>query len=226
MTALRIGWSIAVLAVGAVQLALGWAGLVPVAVFLAAIAVTYGFVLVARKLRVRAGYTVLIVLSLAVAGAYFAAGTVASPTEPTETLSLLDTLTGTVPRLLTVPRPAPATPMLLTPGVVLVIFVSLVAALALQGRALLAPALGGAVLYTAAALLTAGQADRHGLVALAMVALIGLGWLVIDRRRRGRAHLAPPMALVAVLAGLTALAGVLPVANAFDPRTLVKPPIT
>jgi transglutaminase-like putative cysteine protease len=227
VTAFRIGWSIAVLAVGAMQLARGWAGLTAAAVFLAAIVITYGCVLLARKLKVRAGYTVLIVLSLAVAGAYFATGTVASPTEPTETLSLLDTLTGTVPRLLTVPRPAPATPMLLTPGVLLVIVVSLVAALSLRGRALLAPAAGAAVLYTAAALLTAGQADRNGLVALAMLILIGLGWLIIDRSRNAkRIHLLPPVALLTALALVTMAAGVLPAANAFDPRKLVKPPVS
>ncbi|MET0132282.1 MAG: transglutaminase domain-containing protein [Kibdelosporangium sp.] len=229
MNVLRIGWSAAVLAVGATQLALGWVGIVPVTVFLTAIAATYSLVLLAKKLRVPAGYTILVVLSLAVLGAYFAAGTVASPTEPTESLSLLETLTGTVPRLLTVPRPAPATPMLLTPGVLLVIVVSLVAAMSLQGRALLAPAAGAAVLYTAAALLTAGQADRHGLVALAIVVLIGLGWLIVDRadgRKAKRIHLVPPIALLAALAGLAAVAAVLPAANAFEPRKLVKPPVS
>jgi transglutaminase-like putative cysteine protease len=226
VSALRVGWSIAILAIGAVQLARGWAGILPVAVFLAAIVITYGLVFVVRRLRFGAGYTVLIVLSLAVAGAYLAADTVASPTEPAETLSVLDTLTGTVPRLLTVPRPAPATPMLLTPGVLLVIVVSLVAALSLRGRALLAPAGGAAVLYTAAALLTAGQADRTGLVALILVVLTGLGWLLIDRSRTRRLHLVPPAVLLVALAGLTTVAMVLPAAGAFDPRRLVKPPVT
>ncbi|MBP2330524.1 transglutaminase-like putative cysteine protease [Kibdelosporangium banguiense] len=226
MSALRVGWSVAILAIGAVQLARGWAGIVAVAVFLAAIVITYGLVFTGRKLGFGAGYTVLIVLSLAVAGAYFAAGSVVSPTDPTEKLSVLDTLTGTVPRLLSMARPAPATAMLLIPGVLLVIVVSLVAAMSLRGRALLAPAGGAAVLYTAAALLTAGQADRTGLVAVVLVALTGLGWLIIDRPRTGRRYLVLPAMLLVVLAGLTTIATILPAANAFDPRRLVKPPVT
>ncbi|GAB3898960.1 hypothetical protein GCM10029964_084210 [Kibdelosporangium lantanae] len=227
MSAVRVGWSIAVLAVGAVQLARGWTGFVAAAVFFAAILVTFGCVLLAGVLRIPTGFTVLAVLVVAAAGAYFATGTVESPTDPGRSLSLLDTLTGTVPRLLTAPRPAPATPMLLTPGVLLVVVVSLVAVLGVRGRSLLAPAVGGAALYTAAALLTAGQADPHGLVALALVALIGLGWVVVDRSGNARRiHLVPPIALLAVLAGAAVVVGVIPVANSFEPRKLVKPPVT
>jgi transglutaminase TgpA-like protein len=225
MSVVRVGWSVAVLAVAATQLARAWAGVTAAAVFVAAILVTYGCVLLARRLRVPAGFTVLTVLTLAAAGAYFATGTVTSPTDPGQSLSLLDTLTGTVPRLLTAPRPAPAVPMLLTPGVLLVVIVSLVAALAVRGRSLLAPAVGAAVLYTAAALLTAGQADRYGLVALALLVMIGLGWLVIDGSRKGT-HLLPPVALLTLLAGVAAVATVFPAANGFEPRKLVKPPVT
>nr|WP_279495576.1 transglutaminase domain-containing protein [Actinocrispum wychmicini] len=207
---------------GAVQLARAWVGVLPVVVFLGAIVVTFGCVLSARALRIPAGYTVLGVLTFAVGGAYFASG---SP--PGQKLSLLDTLSGTIPRLLTAPRPAPATPMLLTPGVLLVVVVSLVAALSVRGRSLLAPAVGAAALYTAAALLTAGEADRRGLVAVALLVVIGVGWVVVDRARNAkRVHLVPSVALVAAIAGFAVAIGTLPATDAFEPRKLVKPPVT
>ncbi len=164
----------------------------------------------ARRAGIGAGYTVLCVLSLSVAGAYFAA----------RELGFRDALMGAVPRLLTVPRPAPATPTLLAPGVLLVVVVSLVAALAV--KTLLAPAVGAAVLYVAGALLTAGQADRHGVVAVVLVVLIGLGWVIFDQR----VHLVRPIALLAVVSALAAVAGILPAVNAFEPRKLVTPPVT
>lgn len=214
-------WAIAVLAVGAVQLAAGWVGLVPAGVFVAAIVITFGLVNLARVMRVPAGLIAVGVLLLAMAGGYLISGS-----------GTLAALTDAVPRLLTAPRPAPATPDLLAPGALLVIVVALVVALSVlgNGRVLLAPAAGVAILYTAAALLTAGQADRRGLVALALVALLGLGWLIIDRSARTakakRAYVAPPAALLTGVAGLALLAGVLPLTHPFEPRDLVNPPVS
>ncbi len=102
----RAGWSAAVLAVGAVQLAAGWAGGVAAFVFLGAVLGTYGLVFGARALRVPAGITVLVVLTGVVVGAYY----VAPAPGP------LDAVLDSVPRLLTAPRPAPPTPDLLVPG--------------------------------------------------------------------------------------------------------------
>lgn len=192
------------------------------AIFLATIVVTYGVVLLARKLRIPSAYTILAVLALAVGGAYVAAGNV----DPGQKLSLIDTLAGTIPRLLTAPRPAPATPMLLTPGVLLVIVVSLVSALSVRQRSLLAPAIGAAAMYTAAALLTAGRNDPHGLNALALLVVIGLGWVIVDRAGRKRVYLVPPVALLTGIAGFAVVVGGLPAADAFEPRKLVKPPVS
>src|SRR5262249_35794094 len=63
-------WSFAILAVGAAQLGAGWVGPLPAAVFTAAIAVTFCLVAGARALRVPAGFTVIGVLTITVAGAY------------------------------------------------------------------------------------------------------------------------------------------------------------
>ena len=206
----RVGWSAAVLVTGAVQLAAGWAGVVAAVVFGAAVVVTYALVLGARALRVPAGLTVLAVLTAAVVGAYY----VAPAPGP------LDAVLDSVPRLLTAPRPAPPTPDLLVPGVLLVVAVALVSALTLTGKALVAPAAGGALLYVAAALLTAGQADPDGLGAVALLAVIAIGWVVVDRPAALSAALVVGVAAVAVVATL------LPARAPFEPRTLVTPPVS
>jgi transglutaminase-like putative cysteine protease len=212
VSAFRIGWSFAVLAVGVLPLASGWVGVVPVVVFVAAIAATYVFVFAAKALRAPAGFTVVVLLAVVVVGAYFVSA-------PDHSAEPWDVLSGMVPRLLTAQRPAPATPGMLAPGVLLAVVVALAVSLSLtgKGRTLLGPVIGGAILYVAGALLTAGRADQHGFVALVLVALVGAGWL------EGRVRLLVPTMLVAAL---TLVAGVLPANDAFEPRTLVKPPVT
>jgi transglutaminase-like putative cysteine protease len=211
-------WAFALLSVGAVQLAAGWAGMAPAAVFAGAVLVTFGVVRVARRLGVPAGFVAVGVLLATMAGGYLISGS-----------GTVEALSDALPRLLTAPRPAPATAELLAPGVLLVVVVALAVALSVlgNGRVLLAPPAGAAVLYLAAALLTAGRADRRGLVALALVAMIGIGWLLVDRagRSRGRGRLVPQAALLTLLAALTLLAGVVPVSNPFEPRDLVTPPV-
>jgi transglutaminase-like putative cysteine protease len=214
------GWALAVVAVGAGQLgAAGWAGPVAVAVLVGAAVVTFALVSVARVARIPAGFTVLGVLAVAVVGAYYASGSAPGP---------LEAVIDSVPRLLTAPRPAPVTPALLAPGVLLVVVVALVSALG-QGRALVVPAAGGATLYVAAALLTAGRADPYGLGALGLLVLVVLGWVVVDRARHPaarRAYLLPPVALVLSLAAVALVAGLLPMGRAFEPRELVTPPVS
>ncbi|GAB1513383.1 hypothetical protein JCM33774_54250 [Actinophytocola sp. KF-1] len=198
------------LGVGAVQLAAGWAGVVAAIVFVAAVVGTFGVVLGARALGVPAGLTVLVVLTAAVVGAYYAAPAPGP----------LDAVLDSVPRLLTAPRPAPPTAGLLVPGVLLVVAVALVSAMTLARAALVVPAVGGAVLYVAAALLTAGQADPHGLGAVALLAVIAVGWVVVDRPA------ALSAALVVGLAAVAAVATLLPARAPFEPRTLVTPPVS
>jgi transglutaminase-like putative cysteine protease len=205
--------SVAVLLVGAWLLASGWASPVAFVVFAGAVVVVHGLVVGARAVRVPASFVVLGVLTAAVVGAYYAAPA-SGPTQ-----AVIDS----VPRLLTAPRPAPVTADLLVPGVLLVVVVALVSALSLRAKAFVVPAVGGAVLYVAAALLTAGQADPHGLGAVALLAVAGLGWVLVDRGRR-RA-VVPQAVLVVVFAAAALGAVLLPSGRPFEPRELITPPV-
>ncbi|MEU7475868.1 transglutaminaseTgpA domain-containing protein [Lentzea sp. NPDC042327] len=210
---MRYGWVAAVLLVAAVQLAQAWDG----AVVYFGLAAALGFLAVPLRRLVPAGLAGIALMTVAMAGGYFAARGAVPGRDPTHVL--LDT----VPRLLTAARPAPATPELLVPGLLLVFGVSVATVLSIgrQRTALFVPALGAAVLYVSAALLTAGKADRYGITALVLVVLLALGWLVIDRR----GPVVPPAVLATVLAALTLLTIVLPT-NGFEPRKLITPPIT
>jgi transglutaminase-like putative cysteine protease len=207
-------WSAAVLVVGAVLLAAGWASPLAAAVFAGTVLLTFGVVLGARAVRIPASFVVLGMLTGAVVGAYYAAPA-ANP---------LQAVINSVPRLLTAPRPAPVTTDLLVPGVLLVVVVALVSALSLQARALVVPAVGGAVLYVAAALLTAGHADPSGYGALGLLAVTGLGWVLLDRGKR-RAPVVPQAVLVVGLAGTALAAVLLPAGRPFEPRDLVSAPV-
>ncbi|MFT7834701.1 hypothetical protein Q5530_00950 [Saccharothrix sp. BKS2] len=217
----RWGWSALLLVVAALHLGAGWQGLAPSLVFAGAAVAAFLCLPLLRWRRVPTGLVVFALLMTGVVVAHqVARDPAADPADP------LPVLLDLVPRLLTAARPAPATPELLAPGALLVFAVSLLVVLALLrgGRSLLAPVVGAALLYTCTALLTAGRADRAGLVAVALVALTALGWLVVDRLETGGRVLlglpAVPVAAVAVLA----LA--LPPDDAFEPRELVEPPVS
>ncbi|GLZ28950.1 hypothetical protein Lesp02_11400 [Lentzea sp. NBRC 105346] len=205
-------WSGVVLVVAAVQLGLAWDG-IPVLFGLSVVA-GYGALLLKRWMP--AGLAVLTMLVLGFAGGYFACReAVPGRSDPTQVL--LDS----VPRLLTAARPAPSTPELLTPGLLLVFGTSVVVSVAVSRKSsLFAPALGASVLYVAGALLTAGRTDRYGLVALLLVLLLAVGWLIADRR----GPIAPPVGFVLALLALVAI--VLPRGDAFEPRKLIRPPVT
>ncbi|MET9632945.1 transglutaminaseTgpA domain-containing protein [Lentzea sp. NPDC006480] len=210
---MKYAWVAAVLVVGALQLARAWDG----AFVYFGLAALVGFLALLLKRIVPAGLAALGVMVPAMAGGFFAARGATPDRDPTWVL--LDT----VPRLLTAARPAPATPELLVPGLLLIIGVSVGTVLSVtkRGTALFVPALGAAVLYVSAALLTAGRSDRYGLVALVLVVLLALGWLIIDRR----GPVVPPAVPAVMLAALTLVAFVLPT-NGFEPRKLVTPPVT
>jgi transglutaminase-like putative cysteine protease len=209
----RVVWSLAVLMVGCWQLAAGWASPMAAVVFAGAVLATCGLVFGARAVRVPASLAVLAVLTASVVGAYYAAPA-SGPMQ-----AVIDS----VPRLLTAPRPAPVTAGLLVPGVLLVAVVSLVCALSLRAKALVVPAVGGAVLYVAAALLTAGQADPRGFGALVLLAVTGFGWVLVDRGKR--AAVVPQSVLVVGLAAVALGAMLLPADRPFEPRDLVTPPV-
>ncbi|RDI22344.1 transglutaminase domain-containing protein [Lentzea flaviverrucosa] len=210
---LKYGWVTAVLLVGALQLSQAWDG----ATIYFGLAALAGFAALPLKRIVPGGLAALAVMVLALTGGFFLARGASPDRDPTWVL--LDT----VPRLLTAARPAPATPELLVPGLLLIIGVStaMVLSVTKRGTALFVPALGAATLYVSAALLTTGRADRYGLVALTLVVVLALGWLIIDRR----GPVVPPAVLATALAALTLLAFVLP-SNGFEPRKLVTPPVT
>ncbi|QFZ21707.1 transglutaminase domain-containing protein [Saccharothrix syringae] len=216
----RLGWSALLLVVAALHLGAGWQGPLPPLVFAGAALAAFASLPLLRWRRVPTGLVVFSLLVLAAVAAYLVArGSAIDSTDP------LPVLLDLVPRLLTAARPAPATPELLAPGALLVFGVSLAVVLSLLrgGRSLLAPVAGAAVLYTCTALLTAGRADRTGLVAVALVALVAAGWLVVDRLEvGGRALLGLPAVPVAVVA---AVALALPSGQAFEPRELVEPPV-
>ncbi|MCE7000677.1 DUF3488 and transglutaminase-like domain-containing protein [Saccharothrix sp. S26] len=189
-------------------------------VFAGAAVVGVGCLPLLRWRRMPAGLVAFSLVVLALVGGYWVArGSAVDSADPTSVLLDL------VPRLLTAARPAPATPELVAPGALLVFGVSLVVVLALgRGRSLVAPVVGAAVLYTCTALLTAGRADRHGVIAVALVAIVAVGWLVVDRLEAGgRVLLGLPAVPVAVVA---AFAVVLPAGGAFEPRELVEPPVS
>lgn len=210
---MKLLWSALVLLVAALHFGRAWDGML----VLFGLCVLLGFVVVVLKRWMPAGLAVLTMLVLGFTGGFFAArDAVPGRTDPTQVL--LDT----VPRLLTAARPAPATPELLTPGLLLVFGASVVVSVSVarQGNSLFAPAVGAAVLYTSGALLTAGRIDPHGLIALLLLGLLAAGWFLLERR----GPVAPPIGLA--LACLALLAVVLPSGAAFEPRKLVRPPVT
>lgn len=210
---LKYAWVSALLLVSSLQLAQAWDG----AYVYFGLAAFSGFLALSLARLVPAGLAGLAVMVVAMAGGFFAAKGASPERDPAWVL--LDT----VPRLLTAARPAPATPELLVPGLLLIVGVSTATVLSVKrrGTALFVPALGSAVLYVSAALLTTGRADKYGLIALTLVVVLALGWVIIDRR----GPVLPPAVLATALAALTLLTFVLPT-NGFEPRTLVTPPIT
>ncbi|WP_309110643.1 DUF3488 and transglutaminase-like domain-containing protein [Saccharothrix sp.] len=214
----RSAWAALVLVVAAIHLGSGWQGWLPALVFSGTVVVAFACGPLVRWRRVPAGLTLLCLVAFALAGGYWVARDTAETTDPSTVLLDL------VPRLLTAARPAPATPELLVPGVLLVFGIALAVAVSVTGRSLLGPAVGVVVLYTCTALLTAGRADRYGLVALLLVALLVLGWLLLDRLETGgRVLTALPFVPIAVVA---LLASAVPTSGAFEPRELVEPPVT
>lgn len=229
-----VTWSALVLAVAAVPLADSYRSPWAVALLTLAALVPFGLAALGLALGVRRWAVAVAGVGLGGAGALVVldradtAGTV--PTWRTSpALEALGPLLDAVPRLLTAPRPAPTTPDLLAPALLLVWLAALVVALVVvpARTARTAPLVGAAVLYVAGALLSAGRADRHGIVAVVLVLLLAVGWTALPGRdavgpeRRG---LAFPLAATAVAAAFALVAGALPATDAFEPRAHVPPP--
>ncbi|WP_424184981.1 hypothetical protein ACOBQX_24245 [Actinokineospora sp. G85] len=175
MTLGRTLWALALLLLAAVPLASGWTGSTAWALFAGAVVVGLGAVLGARRVGMGGELTIALLVLIGLFGGYSAArGAIAG--------GPIEVLRDSVPRLLTAARPAPPTTDLLMPGVVVVFCVAVVVAVSISGgRVLVGPPIGAVVLYAAGALLTAGAADPHGLVAVGVVVVAVVGWVLLDR---------------------------------------------
>jgi len=221
MTSAARMFAAALVATGALQLSAGWVGAVAAAVFVATALAPYGSMLLAARVGIAPVAVVLAWMAL-VAGAGLLIGAQSSA-------GGLAALRDGIPRLLTAPRPAPPTPELLLPGALVCVLVGLwVGARSTRpGGGLFAPLVGGAALYLGGALLTAGQADRHGVIAVLLVVVGTATWAVTERRSsRSVQRLAVVGSAVAasVVVAASAAALLLPSGEAFEPRRLVTPP--
>lgn len=220
----QLGWAVGLVLVAALEYVPSYrGGLAPTAFTLAAL---LPFALIRLGLLARVGVfaPALAVIAAAGAAAWWALHRVG------------EGLGDALPRLLTTPRPAPASGALLAPSLLLVTLVAAVvgacvlAPLGSDGRVrgLLAPVLGSAVLYAGAELLSAGRADRHGVVAACLVVVAALGWsLPHGRGGAGGLRMAwRPSAVLplVVVVGVAVLVARLVPADAYDPRRDVTPP--
>lgn len=226
------GWALLLLVVAAAHLAGAWVGWWPLLVLPAAGVIAY----VVTSLAFRIGVPGWLAASSVLTLSGLAAELVSAPADDQFGAAVRDA----VPRLLTSPRPAPATPEQLVPGVLLVVFAAVWVAVRQRrrGGASIAPVVAALVLYLAAALLSAGTADPRGVLAAVLAAIAALGWLRIGRATatdagttstittaRTPRHVGRPAALLAVVIGTAILvAALVPTEGAYEPREQLEPP--
>lgn len=139
-------------------------------------------------------------------------------------LSPVESVTGSFPSLLTSAYPAPVTPGLLAPGLVIAWVAGAVLGFGLAGPHFVGRPLAAAVLLIVSAdLLTAGAADGLGLIGFALVTLLLIGWSRVVHPGRG---LAVTAGVAAVLGVLASVLGSVPMGTPFQPRELVPQPVT
>ncbi|MBM6401950.1 transglutaminase-like domain-containing protein [Phycicoccus sonneratiae] len=228
----EVGWAVLVLVVGAVGLAQAYRGWLPALVLGGTAAAGVLVVLAGRALRTSTLVTTLAALALLVLGTtlLLRAGDTAAGEQPWRLLA------DAVPRLVTGPRPAPAAPDLLAPSVLLTGLVSVLAGVRLgrPSRLRASAPVGAAVLLVAGAALTAGAADPYGLLAVVLVVVTVLGWGLLDRPQRSpgavphrnRELVVASVALALVAVPVVVGGAVLARDDAFDPRSVVEPPVT
>lgn len=216
--AFRLAWPAALLVLGSLLLSSAW-GRWQITLAIAAAA---ALPLLLLRLVIRLGVsrwaasTVLLMLLLLL-GYLLTAGA---------DLSFSETVRDAVPRLLSSPRPYAVRADLVVGPLLLTALVSLFVGLRVESSHRVEPVIGAALLYVAGALLTAGRADPWGLVAVLLLVVALLGWVFLDEHSepvRQRFAIAAPLSVIGVGA-LTALA-TLTVAEPFEPRDLVDPPI-
>lgn len=224
-------WAALLLVLGAVALGLTYRGALAVAVLVGVVVLGVLLVVAGRVLRLSAVAVMLAALGGLVLVTTLLLRAGGGEGRPWELLA------DAVPRLVTGPRPAPTAADLLAPAVLLagVLAVLVGVRLGRVRRTRVSPPAAAVVLQVAAAALTAGAADRFGVLAAATVVVAVLGWGLLGRTR-GTPSPAVRSALRPVAAGVGALAlVVVPVVvgtavlardDAFDPREVVEPPVT
>jgi transglutaminase-like putative cysteine protease len=234
-------WAAALLALSAWRLSTAWAGTAPALVLVAAAVLPLLILAVGARLRAPSAVLALVLLLGCLAGGY----PVVVPAGTSPATALRDV----VARLVTEERPVPATAPLLVPGILLVVLVALwvgmrTVAGVQRGAGLVAAPAGAVALYLAAALLTAGAADPHGLVGVGIAVIAAIGWFALQSSGpssgpssgtssgtssgpwagpwAGPVVRFVPAVLLAVIAALAV--GNLSTGGGFDPRTAVTPP--
>ncbi|WP_145978752.1 transglutaminase domain-containing protein [Granulicoccus phenolivorans] len=215
----RVVIAVAVLLLGAWSLSAAWAGSTALVLIAAAGLVALGFAAALRRLgtQVILAWAVAVLIAL---GALVLAGRGAD-------LGPLAAVTDAVPRLLTSPVPAPVTPLLVLPGMILGWLVGFGLGWRLRAPAYaVTPLVGGLVLFLGGELLVVGGSDPFGLIGLLLVGALGLHWSGWGGTGRARSIGASVRAVgAALLIGLLTLAlGFVPLGKPFDVRTLVDPP--
>jgi len=207
---------------GVAVLANGWAGIVALLVLSAAVLVPYLLILGTARTRLPLSLVATLPVLAVMAASVLTTDRVG--------IGWLRAPIDSVAMLLTAPRPAPPTLELLLPGLLLCVVVGTwVGVRAARNGGGFAAMLGAAVLYVCGALLTAGMADRFGVLAALMVLLAVVGWIARDRApivNPASARKMPrgaPLAVIAI-AGAAVAATLAPSAGAFEPRRLVTPP--
>lgn len=215
---LLTAWAAGLVAVGGVALAAPWGGWRPVVLLLVTALVPILLLRSVVALGVSRWAASSVLALLLVLTAYL----MSSHSDT----SLSGTVTDSVPLLLTAPQPYALRADLLAPVVLLTGLVSLFAGLRAESRTRIGPVAGAVLLYVAAALLTKGTGDPWGILAVLLVVLAVLGWVLLDEHTepsRRRILIAGP-ALVVLVGGLASVA-LVPAQSAFDPRTVVDPPV-
>lgn len=215
---LLTAWAAGLVAVGGIALAAPWGGWRPVVILLAAALVPILLLRSVVALGVSRWAATTVLALLLVLTAYLMSSRSGT--------SLRGTVTDSVPLLLTAPQPYALRAELLAPVVLLTGLVSLFVGLRAESRTRVGPVAGAILLYVAAALLTTGRGDPWGILAILLVVLAVLGWVLLDEHTepsRRRILVAGP-ALVVLVGGLASVA-LVPAQGAFDPRTVVDPPV-
>lgn len=217
-TASRLVWPVMLLVLGSLVLASSWDRWLVALVFALTAAAPLLVLRGVLRLGVSRWAATSVLVLLVTLAAYLATADA--------DLTFSATVRDVVPRLLTSPRPYVAAPDLLAGPLLLTALVSLFTGLRLESRSRVEPVLGAAVLYVGGVLLTGGDADPAGLVAVLILVTAVLGWVFLDEHSepvRQRFVVAAPLSVIGV--GLLAALATPPVQDPFEPRELVEPPM-